>query len=434
MNEYDEIQVSEWLRDGIAAAKAGRRDDARELLMRVVEANERSEQGWLWLSSVVDTDEDRLICLENVLTLNPDNVQARAGLRWLQERGVGVESPAVEAQVGKGSAVSDQSVVTDVETSQPSEPLASRPLTGREPDLFMTPEGCVYCGLAVSESDTRCPHCGGRLTTKRFKREERSGTSYLLHAFWVMLAGINLADFFLIGYIWGNVDNVVSLLRAYLEYAVGPVVTGATSIETFIEPDLLVQIVRYTNAGLAVLGLLVALGLFLRWPPAHPLGLALLALQLLIGILLFALGFTGYLIAALRGLYTVMLTSFMFQTIDDFSKEERREWLEPDRHLLNDADYYTRGRLYERRGMWAKALLHWRRAVAINPERDTCLAAMARAYAHLGRYEMALEQIDQAIRVSRVPEEWGPLREAIAKAQRRAAAGAERVEPAAGPE
>ena len=31
MNEYDEIQVSEWLRDGIAAAKSGRRDQAREV-------------------------------------------------------------------------------------------------------------------------------------------------------------------------------------------------------------------------------------------------------------------------------------------------------------------------------------------------------------------------------------------------------------------
>jgi tetratricopeptide (TPR) repeat protein len=424
MNEYDEIQVSEWLRNGVTAAKAGRRAEARELLMRVIEADEHNEQAWLWLSGVVDTDEDRLICLENVLTLNPDNVQARAGLRWLQER---------EAR-GEGREA-------DVDTSQPSIPPDSRlhlspspqPSASQESDLFMTPDGCVYCGLVVSESDSRCPHCGGRLISKQFKREERSGTAYLLHAFWIMLSGINLADFFLIGYIWGNVDNIVSFLKSYLEYAVGPVVAGTTSIETFIEPDLLVQIVRFTNAGLAALGLLVALGLFLRWSPAHPLALALITLQLVIGILLFALGFTGYLIAAIRALYTVMLTTFLFQTIDDYIKEERREQLAPDRHLLNDADYYTRGRLYEKWGMWAKALLHLRRAVAINPDRDTYLAALARAYAHLGRYETALEQIDAAIRVSRTPEEWEPLRETIAEAQRRATAGVERVDLGAEP-
>ncbi|MCP4519861.1 MAG: hypothetical protein GY824_32095, partial [Delftia sp.] len=32
MNQHDEIQAATWLRDGIAAAKAGRRDEARELL------------------------------------------------------------------------------------------------------------------------------------------------------------------------------------------------------------------------------------------------------------------------------------------------------------------------------------------------------------------------------------------------------------------
>ena len=84
--------------------------------MRVVEANESSEQGWIWLSGVVDTDEDRVICLENALTLNPDNVQARAGLEWLQgARGEGREA--------KG----------DVELQARVE---------READ-FLTAEGCV---------------------------------------------------------------------------------------------------------------------------------------------------------------------------------------------------------------------------------------------------------------------------------------------------
>ena len=96
MSEYDEIQVSEWLRDGIAAAKAGRRAAARELLTRVVEAHEHSAQAWLWLSGVVETDEDRLVCLDNVLTLDPNNPQARAGLKWLQDREMGVDATTAQ--------------------------------------------------------------------------------------------------------------------------------------------------------------------------------------------------------------------------------------------------------------------------------------------------------------------------------------------------
>ena len=43
MSEYDEIRVSEWLREGITAAKAGRRDEARELFLRVIEVNEEKK-------------------------------------------------------------------------------------------------------------------------------------------------------------------------------------------------------------------------------------------------------------------------------------------------------------------------------------------------------------------------------------------------------
>lgn len=422
MNEYDEIQVSEWLRDGIAAAKAGRRDEARDLLMRVIEVNERSEQAWLWLGGVVDTDEDRLICLENVLTLNPDNVQARAGLKWLQQRGVGVTEEAFEAGREERSDA----------TKEISEASAARvdvfqPLVSHEPELFMAPEGCAYCGLLVSENDSHCPHCGGLLITKRFKHEERSPTGYLLHAYWLILAGVNLIDFFLIGFVWNRVDRVSSLFKLYLPYLVGRVVSGDATLDTFIEPDLLVQIVRYTLVGLSVLAGLVALGLFLRRPLAHTLGLALITLYLVMGLALFALGFLGYILAAIRGALTLMLTTFMFQTVEDFSKVERRERLEPDRHLANDVDCYTRGRYYEKRGMWAKALLHWQRAVAMNPERDTYFASLARAYAYLGRYEQALARMDEALRLSRTPEEWQPLQKLILEAQQRAAAGVERV-------
>jgi len=77
------MAVHDLLSQGIAAAKAGQREQARDLLMQAIELDERNEKAWLWLSGVVDTTEDRCVCLENVLALNPDNTWARRGLERL---------------------------------------------------------------------------------------------------------------------------------------------------------------------------------------------------------------------------------------------------------------------------------------------------------------------------------------------------------------
>ena len=72
------------LNRAIIAAKAGRKAEARQLLEAVLDADERNERAWLWLSGVVDSDEERVICLENVLSINPDSQAARRGLAVLR--------------------------------------------------------------------------------------------------------------------------------------------------------------------------------------------------------------------------------------------------------------------------------------------------------------------------------------------------------------
>ncbi len=71
------------VKKGIEAYKEGQRDEAQRLLTQAVELDERNEKAWLWLSGAVDNDEDRRVCLENVLALNPDNAAARRGLAHL---------------------------------------------------------------------------------------------------------------------------------------------------------------------------------------------------------------------------------------------------------------------------------------------------------------------------------------------------------------
>jgi hypothetical protein len=75
-------ELENLLRQGMAAVKAGREHEARELLAQVVELDPENELGWLWLSAVVP-DSDKATCLENVLSINPSSRPARLGLQSL---------------------------------------------------------------------------------------------------------------------------------------------------------------------------------------------------------------------------------------------------------------------------------------------------------------------------------------------------------------
>lgn len=68
------------LRQAAQALRAGRKDEARTILMAVVDEQQHNERAWLYLSAAVDTLEEQQICLENVLTINPTNDKARQGL------------------------------------------------------------------------------------------------------------------------------------------------------------------------------------------------------------------------------------------------------------------------------------------------------------------------------------------------------------------
>lgn len=78
--------VQDTLQRAINAFKAGRKDEARTLFMDVVEQDQHNEQAWLYLSALVDTLEEQQICLENVLTVNPNHEKAKQGLAKVQQK------------------------------------------------------------------------------------------------------------------------------------------------------------------------------------------------------------------------------------------------------------------------------------------------------------------------------------------------------------
>jgi hypothetical protein len=79
----DPLDLDRLYREGVAAIRAGDKAAGREKLAQVVERDQMHEQAWLWLSTAVDMDIERIICLENVLTINPANEIARQVLERL---------------------------------------------------------------------------------------------------------------------------------------------------------------------------------------------------------------------------------------------------------------------------------------------------------------------------------------------------------------
>jgi hypothetical protein len=72
------------LDEAVQLIRTGQREEGRQMLEELLEADENNEEIWLWLSAVVESNEDREICLENVLAIDPNNAAAQRGLASLR--------------------------------------------------------------------------------------------------------------------------------------------------------------------------------------------------------------------------------------------------------------------------------------------------------------------------------------------------------------
>ncbi len=68
------------LQEAIEAVTTGQSEKARDLLTRLLRANQSNPRYWLWMSSVVDTNKERVYCLQKVLQLEPNNRAAQLGM------------------------------------------------------------------------------------------------------------------------------------------------------------------------------------------------------------------------------------------------------------------------------------------------------------------------------------------------------------------
>jgi hypothetical protein len=80
--------LSQMLEEGIQAVKAGRKSEAQDWLVSLLQIDRYNEKAWLWLSGAADNDQDRLECILEVININPGNEIAQRGLLALEAKGV----------------------------------------------------------------------------------------------------------------------------------------------------------------------------------------------------------------------------------------------------------------------------------------------------------------------------------------------------------
>ncbi len=92
--------VDQLFKEAITAIRAGDKATGREKLLKVIELNEFHEHAWMWLGATVDSDEERIICLENVLTINPQNEKAQQVLAKLRSKQQAPAAPTIPPAPG----------------------------------------------------------------------------------------------------------------------------------------------------------------------------------------------------------------------------------------------------------------------------------------------------------------------------------------------
>ncbi|MEO7910022.1 MAG: hypothetical protein ABIV47_10260, partial [Roseiflexaceae bacterium] len=203
------------LQQGIVAARAGKREEARALLMQVVEGDERNEQAWLWLAGVVDAPEDIRTCLQNVLDLNPSNQQAQQGLAWVEKR-YGSPPSRVELAIPVPAPPPERELPAAPPTPPPAAPTQQRSYTGPTtklageevvsagvgrgapsavaldskrasvtPIVVAPPEHpCPYCGAPTVLKQRTCTQCRGNLMARATPPNKRSLALTVLGFLW----------------------------------------------------------------------------------------------------------------------------------------------------------------------------------------------------------------------------------------------------------
>jgi tetratricopeptide (TPR) repeat protein len=119
-------QARELRQQGIAAAKAGQKDQARQLLQQAIRIEPDNEAAWLWLASVARDQRERVFCLQKILEINPNNETALRALEGAMPSSPFSATPQpAHAPTAEAPSASTAAREADIMSQPPGVPLPS---------------------------------------------------------------------------------------------------------------------------------------------------------------------------------------------------------------------------------------------------------------------------------------------------------------------
>lgn len=401
------MTLSDKLSRGIDAARRGRKAEARALLTEVVAADESQPEGWWWLSQVVDSLEDKIVCLENVLTLAPQHPRAQEELASVQAQQARLFQPVY--------APGEEEPPPQVARAPDLSPISvAYPHRDELDNIWL----CPYCLRLTRPQDETCPHCKNSLIRSRRVRSERSVWLWRGIFFQIALINVLLA-------LWGvsmtmvlkmnGIPDPVPFLPLYAGLPVGqPAELAEAVLQTYP------RWVFWGFAAAVLYSLLLAVLLYFRVKHANTLYLVSGGVTLLYGILIAIFFFESWVMILLGLLAIFVGAGQLFITMNlwnDFTFRYKRLRLGLDSGAKNHTTLYLTGREYAEAGLWGLAAIHYRQAAGRSPQKAVYHLALAVAYTQTGRFEAARKALEQAAKLDPGAPEVEELRQKIANSK-----------------
>jgi twitching motility two-component system response regulator PilG len=178
------------LKEGIAAAKSGRKDQTRQLLQEATRLDPNNETAWMWLAGVAESPGEALECLVRVLDINPANDRARAAFKstrlqagyaalkvqdkaraWALLYAAVADDPTNETAwlALSAAATSSEMAIECLQSVLEINPKNERALAGlnwyrsQQPQEAPPAWTCPLCAAGAEQARNPCPECGAIL-------------------------------------------------------------------------------------------------------------------------------------------------------------------------------------------------------------------------------------------------------------------------------
>jgi hypothetical protein len=165
------MPTTDLLQQGLAAARVGDIEDARRLLKAATEQTPDNVEAWLGLAGVIEALTEKEACFRQVLAIDPENNEAKAGLALVQQKLASqtvppppalkhpaknpeiseVQPPIVEAETGLVYCYRHPQTQTGLRCNRCNKPICPKcarrtPVGFRCPDCIREQEDKYYSG------------------------------------------------------------------------------------------------------------------------------------------------------------------------------------------------------------------------------------------------------------------------------------------------